>query len=57
MQCRSHHRPGSDLREGQARHGYEWSRTTSIRWTLASIPPGRRQLTVASWAQQCFSRS
>ena len=31
LQCRSHRRPGSDLREGQAQHGYEWSRTTSIR--------------------------
>jgi len=56
LQCRSHYRPGSDLRGGQARHGYEWSQTTSITWTSASIPPGKRQPTerngVASWAQQ-----
>ena len=61
LQCRSRHRPGCVLREGQARHGYEWSRTTSTRWTSASIPPGGRQLTesngVTSWAQQRSSWS
>ena len=49
LQCRSHHHLGSDPREGQARHGYEWSRTTSIWWTERNG--------VASWAKQRSTRS
>jgi len=61
LRCRSHLCPGSDPREGQAWLGYEWSRTMSNQWTLVFTLPGGKQMTVrngvASWAQQCSSRS
>ena len=61
LRCRSHLCPGSDPQEGQAWLGYEWARTTSNQWTLVFTPLGGKQMTVrngvASWAQQCSSRS